>query len=377
MQSRSVWHPASLSNPMRNCTLFLVNGTATSAAGERARRISKELGASRRVMMMYREGGRAADIGRFARAALAGNYDSIYVMELAVVPVLSAAVGYRGAAVLVDTGDSPAKFLELIGANRAKIIAARALEDTAYGNAREIIVRGQYHKAALQDRGYRHVSVVPDGVDLKLFRPISDNSLRHQLVLDKSFTVGIQGHFTWYPSLGGGLGCELVEAIALLRDLPVHAVLIGDGVGLPHLRVLAGRLGVADRLHILGPVPYHALPRYLGLCDVCLLTQTNDASSWVRTTGKLPGYLATGRYILAARVGTAADILPEEMLIDYHGHWDRTYPSRLASRIAEVMEDSERTDKGLDLRVLAEPFEYGNVARLAGEAIRRALAPRD
>jgi hypothetical protein len=50
--------------------------------------------------------------------------------------------------------------------------------------------------------------------------------------------------------------------------------------------------------------------------DICLSTQTNDVVGWVRTTGKLPLYLAAGRYVLASRVGEAARVLPEEMLVD-------------------------------------------------------------
>ncbi|MDQ3897245.1 MAG: glycosyltransferase [Actinomycetota bacterium] len=233
-------------------------------------------------------------------------------------------------------------------------------------------MRSHFHEKALRERGYARTATVPDGVDLGTFRPVDDRGLRGRLGLGDVVTVGIQGHFTWYPSLGGGLGVELVNALRLLPHLPVHGVLIGDGPGIPHLRVLAARQGVADRLHVMGRVAYDELPRYLGLCDICLLTQTNDPSSWVRTTGKLPGYLATGRYILASRVGTASTLLPEEMLIDYHGVWDDDYPRRLAERIAAVVEDPGRREKGLALTALADQFDYGRVARMAADVVRGA-----
>ena len=299
------------------------------------------------------------------------GYRIAYAVDLAVVPVLAGVAASLRSRFIVDTGDAPAAFFDLVGMGMPRRIAARGLERLAYGAADLIIVRGSHHAHDLRQRGYRRVRVIPDGVDLAVFRPTEDVELRRRLGLADVFTVGIQGHFTWYPSLGGGMGWELIHAIALRRDLPIHAVIIGDGPGIAELRLLASELGIADRLHVLGRVPYSELPLYLGLCDVCLLTQTNDPSSWVRTTGKLPGYLATGRYVLATRVGTAADVLPDEMLLDYYGSWDLSYPERLAGRIAEVMQDPGWRDKGLALQTLAEQFDYGCVAREAADAIRR------
>jgi glycosyltransferase involved in cell wall biosynthesis len=356
---------------MTTGTLFLVNGRSTSAAAERARRVAAALG-EERTILMYRVGGRARDVARFAREAARTRFDSVYAMELAVVPAISAALAWRRRPVIVDTGDAPADFLKLVSAGKTAVLAAEGLERMGYGVADRIIVRGSHHEKTLRERGYTGITVVPDGVDLDVFRPVDDRALRRRLGLERVFTVGIQGNFTWYPSLGGGLGRELVEAIALRRDRPVHAVLIGEGPGIPELRALARTHGIAERLHVMGKVPYQELPRYLGLCDVCLLTQTNDPSSWVRTTGKLPGYLAAGRYVLASRVGTAADLLPQDMLIDYHGAWDDGYPGRLAERIAVVMQDSMRARRGLELRALADQFEYGRVARMAAEVVRAA-----
>ena len=84
-----------------------------------------------------------------------------------------------------------------------------------------------------------------------------------------------------------------------------------------------------------GRIAYERLPDYLAALDVCLSTQTNDLAGQARTTGKLPLYLAAGRYILASRVGEAALVLPDDMLLDYHGVVDRDYPARLAGRVRE------------------------------------------
>ncbi len=361
--------------------LILANGESGSAAGERSRRIGRALtnvggdvggAVGTDVEIEYREHGRARDLVRFSAAARRCR-GVVYTIDLAVVPVVAAAARPRGTRLVVDTGDWPSAFLELIGARRAAQTAALQMEHWVERNADAIVVRSARHAELIGTSARGSVHVIPDGVDPELFEPVEDHDLRAQLGLADVFTVGIQGHFTWYPQLGGGLGWELVEALALLGDHRVHAVLIGEGPGIVELRRLALERGVDAQVHVLGRVPFDQLARYLGVCDVCLLTLTNEPSSQVRTTGKLPCYLACGRFVLASRVGTAADLLPEEMLLDYHGSWDLTYPERLAARLGALVEDPDRAAHGLALTALAPEFHYDSVAGVAADLVRTLL----
>jgi len=60
----------------------------------------------------------------------------------------------------------------------------------------------------------------------------------------------------------------------------------------------------------------------------------------------------------ASRVGAAAALLPDEMLVDYHGAWDEDYFARLAARIDELPERRALAERGERLRAVAEPFSY-------------------
>jgi glycosyltransferase involved in cell wall biosynthesis len=365
--------------------LILANGDTRSAAGERARRIARALtdgggGVGREVEVdveiEFREHGRVRDLARFSASARRCR-GVVYTIDLAVVPVAAAAARPRRTRLVVDTGDWPSAFLELIGARQPAQTIAVQMEHWVQRNADAIVVRGARHAELINASARGSVHVIPDGVDPELFEPVEDQDLRAQLGLSDVFTVGIQGHFTWYPQLGGGLGWELVEALALLGDDRVHAVLIGDGPGIVELRRLAVDRGVDAQVHVLGRVPLDQLARYLGVCDVCLLTLTNEPSSQVRTTGKLPCYLACGRYILASRVGTAADLLPDEMLLDYHGSWDLTYPERLAARLGALVDDHDRVARGLAMTALAPEFHYDVVARTAADLVLTLLREGD
>ena len=351
--------------------LFIANGGPESAAAERARRFAAATVGRTRVLT--RPTGRLRSVSTLTSMALAFDPDLVYCVDLAVVPVVVGVVSSRKAKLIVDTGDYPSAFFRQIRSGVAKVMAARAMEEVVYRRADAVVVRGMHHSAIMRGHGVRRVAVIPDGVDLEQVTPQTDLALRERHGLHKVLTVGIAGHFTWYERLRGGLGRELVCALSLLRDLPIHVVLIGDGPGLSHLRVLAAELGVSQRLHILGWIPYQHYAQYLSLIDVCVLTQTNDQSSWVRTTGKLPGYMASGRYILASAVGTAQSILPDEMLIPYVGQWDETYPAKLATRLRDLASHPDRLAAGLALRSKADAFAYSRISVTAAALIDSVL----
>jgi hypothetical protein len=95
----------------------------------------------------------------------------------------------------------------------------------------------------------------------------------------------------------------------------------------------------------------------------------------VRTTGKLPLYLACGKYILASRVGEAARVLPEEMLVPYEGTVDRTYPTRLATRIRALDGERGRLAAGLQgVAIAGRHFDYDMLAARVEAVLEKALA---
>jgi glycosyltransferase involved in cell wall biosynthesis len=128
-------------------------------------------------------------------------------------------------------------------------------------------------------------------------------------------------------------GWDLIEALAHTAH-EVVALIVGDGSGLEFLRARADELGVADRCRFVGRVPTDQVGRYVCAADVAVSTQTNDLVGRVRTTGKLPLYLACGRPVLASHVGEAARLLgPLGWTIPYSGVVDRSYPKRLAEAV--------------------------------------------
>jgi glycosyltransferase involved in cell wall biosynthesis len=119
------------------------------------------------------------------------------------------------------------------------------------------------------------------------------------------------------------------------------------------------RLGLGDRLRLVGRVPHEEVPLWMNVFDVALSTQTNDPVGWGRTTAKLPEYLACGTPILATDVGEAHRWLNDSgQTLPYDGMRDEQYPARLAERIQAFagrdLAELRRDNRELALRV----FDY-------------------
>ena len=328
----------------------LVNGAEGSAGGVRARGLLGSLPDRFRVTFLYRDGSKLGSLQRFLRQISVLRPDLVYVIDTAVSGAGAASLArvLRQKPFVVDTGDLGYELAESTGnpgwAGR-KVIGL--VEATALRLAAGVVVRGTFHKEILEKAGLRNVHLIRDGIHAGQSRPLDVSDLRREIGLDNHLCVGMMGSIKWNRRYNMCYGWDLVEAFGLLNpNLPVRGLVIGDGDGLPVLQERAAALGIADRIRFVGRIPYSDVPRFTNLMDVALSTQTDNRVGQVRTTGKLPEYMATGCYILATDVGEARLLLPPEMRLPYRGVKDDEYPTRLATKIAHLA--------GLDPNIMRE-----------------------
>lgn len=357
---------------------FIVNGGRDSAMGFRARDLAPRI-SKYEIHIVYRSQSKIVSILSFLKFLTRLRPAAIYVFDVGYSGVLSAGL-YRlvfGNCLIVETGDAITELVRSSGSRGMfGLWLTRLLESTAFWVADRTVVRGSFHQELLARQGIA-ADVIQDGVDVSQFAPTDASDLRKQYGLDGALTVGVLGSSIWSEKLQMCYGWELVETIGLLSDSPVKGIMIGGGSGIPHLKARCRELGIEDRITFLDFIPYEQLPRYLNLIDVCLSTQTNDVVGQVRTTGKLPLYLAAGRYILASEVGEAARVLPPEMLVAYEGVKDEQYPQKLGDRIRTILGHPEMLERaGANIGLARKHFDYSLLAERVGGVIDEAIRAR-
>ncbi|MFC0627523.1 glycosyltransferase [Kribbella deserti] len=210
--------------------------------------------------------------------------------------------------------------------------------------------------------------VVPCGVDLSLFG------------------VGPQDDRWWSRRTGRILSVgRLVERkgvstiIKALQDLPDAELVIAGGPAgddfendpeVRRLRAEAGRLGVADRVRLIGPVGRDVVPRLIRSADVVVCTP------WYEPFGIVPlETMACGRPVVGAAVGGLLDTVEDGVTGLLVPPQD---PERLAEALRELLASPARREAmgASGLRRVRERYSWHQVAADTEAVYTRLLAGR-
>ncbi len=189
------------------------------------------------------------------------------------------------------------------------------------------------------------VTVVPPGVDLRLFGPRPTESLRTELGLGASRVIVFAGRLERLK------GAEtLVRAFGILTNdglvaEPLSLVIIGGdsqngasesketGGERARLEALAKKLGVEQQVRFVGSVDQATLATYLNLASVCVVPSYSESFGLVALEAE-----ACGTPVVAARVGGLPTIVKDGLTGYTLVSRD---PARYADRIARLLSDEE------------------------------------
>lgn len=168
------------------------------------------------------------------------------------------------------------------------------------------------------------------GLDRELFRPIERAAARALVSAIPDLGVWPDGPLMVTPgALIPRKGQRLaIEALALLPE--VRLALAGAGEDEHHLRALAKRLGVADRVHFLGQVDHDVLPHLLCAADVLVLPSASEGLANVWIEG-----LACGTPIVVPDIGGAAEVVKDPSA----GRLVARNPEAIAGAVSEILAD--------------------------------------
>jgi glycosyltransferase involved in cell wall biosynthesis len=156
------------------------------------------------------------------------------------------------------------------------------------------------------------IVVNPNGVDVEEFRPgVGRETIRRELgVNDDATLAGFVGTFgPWHGVL------TLAEAIALLpSDNGLRFLFVGAGMFRDEVGRIISAAGRSQQVIFAGQVEHKKVPALLDACDILLSPHVpmTDGSEFFGSPTKLFEYMATGKAIVASRLGQIAEVLDDQ-----------------------------------------------------------------
>ena len=120
-----------------------------------------------------------------------------------------------------------------------------------------------------------------------------------------------------------------VRAMPLIRrELPIEAILVGDGPERPKLEALARELGVADAVNFMGARPNTEMPGLLASAEVAVFPSLMEATSVAALEA-----MSTGIPVAASNVGGLPEIVDETVGTLF----EPANPEHLAQRLVALL----------------------------------------
>ena len=185
-----------------------------------------------------------------------------------------------------------------------RALAQRAVLRAASGAI--VISRYTADQMAAAGMARDRIRIVPPGVDPDEFRPVPDlDAARRQTGFPAAPTLLTISRLVRRKGID-----TVIQSLAILADhIPeVQYVVIGGGEDHKRLADLADRLGVADRVHLLGSMPDAHKAACLELCEVFVMASRDIPSEPPEGFGIV--YLEAnlcGKPVIAARTGGVED----------------------------------------------------------------------
>jgi glycosyltransferase involved in cell wall biosynthesis len=146
----------------------------------------------------------------------------------------------------------------------------------------------------------------------------------------------------------------MLEAFARALD-SIEATLVIVGGKPHHIRKYRDRtqaLGIADRVHLIGPRPVSRLGEYLKQADVLISPRTEGAN----TPMKIYSYLHSGVVLLATRLPTHTQVLNDE-IAELAAPDPGDFSRALASLLADAGLRTRKGQKAAAYAAAAHSFE--------------------
>ena len=223
-------------------------------------------------------------------------------------------------------------------------------------SARSVITVTRELSKFLQDLGVKDITVIPNGVDTQLLRPLPLQEAKNSLGL-KGLVLGYVGSLEHWV--------DLETVVSALQCIDATLLVVGPGLFTDYgdgIKKMAEELDVEDRIIFTGAVKYAELSRYISAMDIGLNPLKMMKKNEYAAGGKVFNYLACGRPVLSSRMISLERLLDDEIY----------YYDDVASFIIQV---KKILIAGIDerrYRSLAEKYDWRLIAICYEEVLRKA-----
>lgn len=211
----------------------------------------------------------------------------------------------------------------------------RQMEQTILDNSQFAFPVSHSVAQVLQHKGYQNsLTVLPLGVDLTTYYPVSDASLlATQLRTNPNqILIGYLGRITEEKGLK-----TLLQALQQIQSLNWKLVVVGAGAYEAEFDSMAQQLQLSDRIERVGFVPHIEAPRYLSAFDLLVLP-SETRQNWKEQFGRVViEAIACGTPV----VGSDSGEIP--FLLKSTGGgiiFPEAQPAQLAARLRNLIQDA-------------------------------------
>jgi len=199
------------------------------------------------------------------------------------------------------------------------------------------------------------IGVVPCGVNLEQFKPVSKKSARKYLGFSNDKIILFVGRIDPLKGID-----KLIKAIPYLQNIQgLRLMVIGGGeqnqLEIEQLQKLACNLNIQDSVTFLGLIKHEQLPYFYSAADACVIPSYYESFGLVALES-----LACGTPVVATDVGNLKSVIRQGetgyVVTD-------NAPHRLADKIALLLSrPSTDTESALSIRASVSRFSWSNIA---------------